>query len=87
MKNIEVSAEKELLLRNKRSVVLTIATRTGIKKQDSWEEFNTWMKNKSVLKKDNYKIVIVTDYKSATSSFCHRMRHREIVLNLYFRSN
>jgi hypothetical protein len=44
--------EKEILMRNKRSTVLAIATRTGIKKPDTWEEFNTWMKSKSVLKKD-----------------------------------
>ncbi|NLN33847.1 MAG: hypothetical protein GX159_09685 [Flavobacteriaceae bacterium] len=47
-----VSPEVEILMRNKRSTVLTIATRTGIKKPDTWDEFNNWMKTKSVHKKD-----------------------------------
>lgn len=46
------SLEVEILMRNKRSTVLAIATRTGIKKVNSWDEFNEWMKTKSVLKKD-----------------------------------
>ena len=48
----------EMTLRDKRSIVLTIATRTGIKDADSWEKFNDWMLNSSVLKKElkNYKL-------------------------------
>ena len=48
----------EMTLRDKRSIVLTIATRTGIKEADSWTKFNTWMLNSSCLKKElhQYKI-------------------------------
>lgn len=46
------NAELELQLRNRRSVVLTIATRCGIKKPDDWTAFNSWMKSRSVLKKE-----------------------------------
>lgn len=51
LQNRVESADKEILMRQKRSVVLTIASRTGIKKPDSWTEFNRWMQNNSVLKK------------------------------------
>ena len=45
----------EMNLRDKRSIVLIIATRTGIKDADSWEKFNRWMLNNSVLKKELHK--------------------------------
>ena len=45
----------QMTLRDKRSIVLTIATRTGIKDADSWEKFNRWMLNNSVLKKELHK--------------------------------
>lgn len=45
-------SEREIALRNARSTILTIATRTGIKKPNSWVEFNRWMRQSSVLKKD-----------------------------------
>lgn len=45
------SADQEILMRQKRSVVLTIATRTGIKEADSWSKFNLWMNNSSIFKK------------------------------------
>lgn len=52
MKATTQDAELELQLRNRRSVVLTIATRCGIKKPDDWTAFNSWMKSRSVLKKE-----------------------------------
>ncbi len=42
----------DIEMRKKRSIVLTIATRTGIKEPDSWSKFNLWMKNKSIFKKE-----------------------------------
>ncbi|MDP2061330.1 MAG: hypothetical protein U1C58_06180 [Flavobacteriaceae bacterium] len=42
----------ELIMRRKRSVVLTIATRTGIKEPNGWSKFNLWMKNRSIFKKE-----------------------------------
>lgn len=45
------SGDLEILMRQKRSTVLTIATRTGIKEPDSWSKFNLWMNNSSVFKK------------------------------------
>ena len=45
-------AENELLMRNKRSIVLKLATSTGIKEPDSWTKFNGWMLKFSVLKKE-----------------------------------
>ncbi len=46
------SADMELALRRKRSVVLTLATETGIKAPDNWTRFNGWMHKSSVLKKE-----------------------------------
>jgi hypothetical protein len=46
-----LSAEMELIMKRKRSVILTIATHTGIKEADSWTKFNNWMLNSSVHKK------------------------------------
>lgn len=46
------ATEVELLMRRKRSVVLTIATRTGIKEANGWTSFNSWMKSSSILKKE-----------------------------------
>jgi hypothetical protein len=48
------ASDFELEMKRKRSVVLTLATRTGIKEADSWSKFNTWMKNKSIFKKELY---------------------------------
>ncbi|WP_413533679.1 hypothetical protein [Empedobacter brevis] len=47
--------EYQMNLRDKRSIVLTIATRTGIKDADCWIKFNNWMLNCSVLKKELHK--------------------------------
>jgi hypothetical protein len=38
-------------LKRRRSNVLTIATRIGLKEADSWEKFNKWMLNSSIYKK------------------------------------
>jgi hypothetical protein len=46
-----LSAEMELIMKRKRSVILTLATHTGIKEADSWTKFNNWMLNSSVHKK------------------------------------
>ena len=46
-----LSAEMELIMKRKRSVILTLATHTGIKEPDSWVKFNSWMKNSSIHKK------------------------------------
>lgn len=43
-----LSAEMELIMKRKRSVILTLATHTGIKEPDSWTKFNEWMKNSSI---------------------------------------
>ncbi|URC13965.1 hypothetical protein [Flavobacterium sp. B183] len=48
------SAEMELIMKRKRSVILTLATSTGIKEADSWTKFNNWMLNSSILKKELY---------------------------------
>lgn len=42
----------ELIMRHKRSIVLAIATRTGIKQPNGWEKFNSWMKTRSIYKKE-----------------------------------
>jgi len=47
-----LSAEMELIMKRKRSIILTIATKTGIKEADSWTKFNNWMKNSSIYKKE-----------------------------------
>lgn len=44
-----------MAIRDKRSIVLAIATRTGIKDPESWDRFNQWMLKSSVLKKELYK--------------------------------
>lgn len=46
-----LSAEMELIMKRKRSVILTLATHTGIKEADRWTKFNDWMKNSSIHKK------------------------------------
>ncbi|WP_268848575.1 hypothetical protein [Flavobacterium aestivum] len=46
-----LSAEMELIMKRKRSTILTLATHTGIKEADSWTKFNNWMINSSVHKK------------------------------------
>jgi hypothetical protein len=43
-----LSAEMELIMKRKRSVILTLATHTGIKEPDSWTKFNSWMINSSI---------------------------------------
>lgn len=47
-----LSAEMELIMKRKRSVILTIATDTGIKESNCWTKFNNWMKHSSILKKE-----------------------------------
>jgi len=51
-------AQIENLKRQKRSTVLAIATRTGIKKPERWAEFNSFMLASSILKKplNKYKL-------------------------------
>ena len=51
LQNQVTSADMEILMRQKRSTVLTIATRTGIKEANSWSKFNHWMENSSIFKK------------------------------------
>lgn len=46
-----LSAEMELIMKRKRSTILTIATKTGIKETDSWTKFNNWMLSSSIHKK------------------------------------
>lgn len=46
-----ILAEHKELLKKHRSICLTIATRIGLKAPDSWEKFNNWMLNSSILKK------------------------------------
>ena len=46
-----LSAEMELIMKRKRSNILTIATKTGIKEADSWTKFNKWMLSSSIYKK------------------------------------
>lgn len=43
-----LSAEMELIMKRKRSSILTIATRTGIKEVNCWVKFNAWMLASSV---------------------------------------
>ena len=50
--NQSLSAEMELIMKRKRSTILTIATKTGIKKPDCWKSFNQWMLNSSIKKKE-----------------------------------
>ncbi|URC14014.1 hypothetical protein [Flavobacterium sp. B183] len=52
------SAEMELIMKRKRSVILTLATSTGIKEADSWTKFNNWMLNSSILKKSYTRIIM-----------------------------
>lgn len=47
-----LASDYEIQMRKKRSIVLTIATRTGIKSATSWNEFNKWMLNSSIYKKE-----------------------------------
>lgn len=53
-----ISKEDEATLRNWRTNILTVASRTGIKSPYGWEEFNRWMKQSSVHKKELYKLNI-----------------------------
>lgn len=46
-----LSAEMELIMKRKRSMILTLATKTGIKETDSWTKFNDWMNKSSIHKK------------------------------------
>ena len=48
----------EKLLKEHRSVILSIATRIGIKEPDNWDKFNNWMLKSSILKKklNDYKL-------------------------------
>ncbi|MCC9072474.1 hypothetical protein LNQ49_12860 [Flavobacterium sp. F-65] len=46
-----LSAEMELIMKRKRSMILTLATKTGIKEPDNWTKFNNWMNNSSIHKK------------------------------------
>lgn len=43
-----LSAEMELTMKRKRSTILTIATKTGIKEADNWTSFNAWMLKSSI---------------------------------------
>lgn len=51
LNNTNSQSQQELVMRRKRSVVLKLATSTGIKAIDSWDRFNAWMLKSSVLKK------------------------------------
>ncbi|MDT8346514.1 MAG: hypothetical protein RQ756_01830 [Flavobacteriaceae bacterium] len=44
--------ESDLLVRRKRSVILAIATRVGIKEVNHWAKFNRWMLKSSILHKE-----------------------------------
>ena len=44
-------AEQVLLLKEHRSIILSIATRIGLKEPDSWDKFNNWMLKSSIKKK------------------------------------
>ena len=46
------SVDEELLMKRKRSIILTIATDCGIKEPIGWDRFNAWMLKSSVLKKE-----------------------------------
>jgi len=52
----------EKLLKEHRSVILSIATRIGIKEPDNWDKFNNWMLKSSILKKklNDYKLDEIT---------------------------
>jgi len=39
------AADLELEMRKRRSIILAIATRTGIKETNGWSKFNNWMLN------------------------------------------
>lgn len=54
LKHAGNQAQNELELRKKRSVILKLATNTGIKEADSFKKFNAWMLKSSVLKKELY---------------------------------
>lgn len=41
----------EKLLKEHRSIVLSIATRIGLKEPDNWDKFNNWMLKSSIKKK------------------------------------
>ena len=41
----------EKLLKEHRSIVLSIATRIGLKEPDSWDKYDSWMLKSSILKK------------------------------------
>ena len=45
------AAKNNEILRKHKSIVLTIATRIGLKEKDCWVKFNKWMLNSSVHKK------------------------------------
>lgn len=46
-----ITAKNNEMLRKHKSIVLTIATRIGLKEKDCWAKFNRWMLNSSVHKK------------------------------------
>ena len=53
----------EKLLKEHRSIVLSIATRIGLKEPDSWDKFNNWMLKSSILRKklNNYNLQEIKD--------------------------
>lgn len=51
MKGLTSDRDLDLAIRRKRSLVLKLATETGIKASDSWHRFNAWMLKYSVEKK------------------------------------
>lgn len=51
-RSASISAEQELIMKRKRSIVLKLATNTGIKEPNDWKRFNGWMKEYSILKKE-----------------------------------
>lgn len=50
-KQVTINALNEISLKEKRSIVLAIAQRTGIHEGTSFTAFNRWMQNSSILKK------------------------------------
>lgn len=58
-----VDAQFEMEKRKKRSVILTIATRTGIHDPNDWSKFNSFMVNSSRLKKqlNKYELLELDD--------------------------
>ena len=46
-----INAKNNDLLRKHKAIVLSIATRIGLKEADSWVKFNNWMLSSSVCKK------------------------------------